>query len=70
MLDKIEQFTSNLVKRTEDPAIVVSKAPWTQEKAEKLGIKFQLLFMRANGKQLNEITKLIEARILKPVIEK
>ncbi|MEA5461910.1 NADP-dependent oxidoreductase [Arcicella sp. LKC2W] len=41
-----------------------------KKKAEKLGVKFQFLFMRAEGKQLNEITKLIEAGIIKPVIDK
>lgn len=41
-----------------------------KKKAEKLGVKFVFLFMRANGKQLSEITKLIEAVIIKPVIDK
>ncbi|MES2797607.1 MAG: NADP-dependent oxidoreductase, partial [Bacteroidota bacterium] len=41
-----------------------------KKKAEKLGVKFQFLFMKAEGKQLGEITKLIEAGIIKPVIDK
>jgi NADPH:quinone reductase-like Zn-dependent oxidoreductase len=41
-----------------------------KKKAEKLGVKFVFLFMRANGKQLGEITKLIESGIIKPVIDK
>lgn len=41
-----------------------------KKKAEKLGVKFQFLFMRGEGKQLGEITKLIEAGIIKPVINK
>ncbi len=41
-----------------------------KKKAEKLGVTFQFLFMRAEGKQLGEITKLIEAGIIKPVIDK
>ncbi len=41
-----------------------------KKKAEKLGVHFKFLFMRADGKQLSEITKLIEAGIIKPVIDK
>jgi NADPH:quinone reductase-like Zn-dependent oxidoreductase len=31
---------------------------------------FKFLFMRAEGNQLREITKLIEAGIIKPVVDK
>jgi NADPH:quinone reductase-like Zn-dependent oxidoreductase len=41
-----------------------------KKKAEKLGVHFKFLFMRADGQQLAEITKLIEAGIIKPVIDK
>lgn len=41
-----------------------------RKKAKKLNISFKFLFMRAEGKQLGEITKLIEAGIIKPVIDK
>lgn len=41
-----------------------------KKKAEKLGVTSQFLFMQANGKQLSEITKLIEAGIIEPVIDK
>ena len=41
-----------------------------KKKAKKLGVQFHFLFMRAEGKQLNEITKLIEVGIIKPVIDK
>lgn len=41
-----------------------------RKKANKLNIFFKFLFMRAEGKQLSEITKLIEAGIIKPVIDK
>jgi len=40
------------------------------KKAKKLNISFKFLFMRAEGKQLGEITKLIEAGNIKPVIDK
>ncbi len=41
-----------------------------KKKAEKLGVKFQFLFMRAEGNQLNKIAKLIEAGIISPVVDK
>jgi NADPH:quinone reductase-like Zn-dependent oxidoreductase len=41
-----------------------------RSKAEKMNVSFKFLFMKADGKQLNEITKLIEGGILKPVIDK
>jgi NADPH:quinone reductase-like Zn-dependent oxidoreductase len=41
-----------------------------RKKAKKLNISFEFLFMKSDGKQLAEITKLIEAGIIKPVIDK
>lgn len=41
-----------------------------RKKAEKLGVQYVFLFMRADGKQLAEITKLIESGIVKPVLDK
>ncbi|MGH2666299.1 NADP-dependent oxidoreductase [Flavobacterium sp.] len=41
-----------------------------KKKEKKLNVSFQFLFMRAEGKQLSEITSLIEAGIIKPVIDK
>lgn len=41
-----------------------------KKKANKLNVSFKFLFMRAEGNQLGEITKLIEAGIIKPVIDK
>jgi NADPH:quinone reductase-like Zn-dependent oxidoreductase len=41
-----------------------------KKKAKKLNTNFMFLFMRAEGKQLGEITKLIEAGVIKPVIDK
>lgn len=41
-----------------------------RNKAKRLGVNFSFLFMRAEGEQLNEITKLIEAGIIKPVMDK
>ncbi len=41
-----------------------------RKKAKELFISFKFLFMRAEGNQLGEITKLIESGIIKPVIDK
>lgn len=41
-----------------------------RKKAKKLNVSFKFLFMRAEGNQLGEITKLIEAGVIKPVIDK
>lgn len=42
----------------------------TRRKAKKLNVNYSFLFMRADGKQLSEITALIEAGVIKPVIDK
>jgi NADPH:quinone reductase-like Zn-dependent oxidoreductase len=41
-----------------------------RKKAKKLNTNFVFLFMRADGKQLAQITKLIESGIIKPVIDR
>ena len=41
-----------------------------KKEAKKLNVFFKFLFMRAEGKQLGEISKLIEAGIIKPVVDK
>jgi len=41
-----------------------------RRKARKLGVDYSFLFMKANGSQLREITKLIEAGAIHPVIDK
>lgn len=41
-----------------------------RRKAKRLGVNFSFLFMRAQGEQLNQITKLIESSVIKPVIDK
>lgn len=38
--------------------------------AKKQNVAFKFLFMRADGNQLSEITKLIDAGVIKPVIDK
>ena len=42
----------------------------TKRKAKQLNVTFTFLFMRAEGNQLGEISKLIEAGIIRPVIDK
>ena len=41
-----------------------------RKKAKKLGVDYSFLFMRADGKQLAELTSLIEAGMIKPVVDK
>lgn len=41
-----------------------------RRKAKGLGVNFSFLFMRAQGGQLSQITKLIESGAIKPVIDK
>lgn len=41
-----------------------------RRRARNLGIDFAFLFMRANGAQLREITRLIEQGVIRPVIDK
>jgi len=41
-----------------------------KKKAKKLNVNFSFLFMKADGKQLSEITTLINAGIIKPVVDK
>ncbi|MFP5438936.1 MAG: NADP-dependent oxidoreductase [Bacteroidia bacterium] len=42
----------------------------TRRKAKKLGVGFSFLFMKADGGQLKEISTLIDADIIKPVMDK
>lgn len=41
-----------------------------RSKAKKQNVDYAFLFMSSNGKQLTEITKLVEAGIIKPVVDK
>ena len=41
-----------------------------KNQAKKLGVDYSFLFMQANGKQLSEIGKLIEAGVIRPIIDK
>lgn len=41
-----------------------------RKKAKRLGVNYSFLFMRAQGQQLSEITKLIESGVIKPVMDK
>ena len=41
-----------------------------RRQAKKLGVRYTFLFMKANGQQLSEINKLVEAGIIKPVVDK
>jgi len=41
-----------------------------RKKAKRVGANFSFLFMRAQGEQLSQITKLIESGVIKPVMDK
>ena len=41
-----------------------------RRKAKRLAVNYSFLFMRAQGEQLHQITKLIESGVIKPVIDK
>jgi len=41
-----------------------------RRKARKQGVRYDFLFMRASGTQLDELTALVEAGIIKPVIDR
>ena len=42
----------------------------TRRAARRRGVTYSFLFMRASGEQLDEITKLIEAGVLRPIIDR
>lgn len=42
----------------------------SKNQAKKLGVDYSFLFMQANGKQLSEIGKLIEAGVIRPIVDK
>lgn len=41
-----------------------------RRKASKLGVDYSFLFMRADGKQLQDISKLIEKGVIRPVVDR
>lgn len=41
-----------------------------QQQAKKLHVDYSFLFMQANGKQLSEISSLMEAGVIRPVLDK
>ena len=42
----------------------------TRRAARRQGVRYSFLFMRASGAQLDEITKLIDTNILRPIIDR
>jgi NADPH:quinone reductase-like Zn-dependent oxidoreductase len=41
-----------------------------KKKAKRLGVSYSFLFMRAQGEQLRQITKLVDSGVIKPVMDK
>lgn len=42
----------------------------TRRKAKRLGVGFSFLFMKASGSQLREITRLLDAGVIRPVMDR
>jgi NADPH:quinone reductase-like Zn-dependent oxidoreductase len=42
----------------------------TRRAARRRGVRYSFLFMRASGAQLDEITKLIDADVLRPIVDR
>jgi NADPH:quinone reductase-like Zn-dependent oxidoreductase len=42
----------------------------TRQAARRHSVRYSFLFMRASGAQLNEITKLIETNVLRPIVDR
>lgn len=42
----------------------------TRRAARRQGVRYSFLFMRASGAQLDEITKLIETNVLRPIVDR
>jgi len=42
----------------------------TRRAARRHGVRYSFLFMRASGAQLEEITKLIETNVLRPILDR
>ena len=50
--------------------IILSLISWgIRSKARKLDVDYSFLFMKANGQQLQQISKLIEQQAIRPVID-
>lgn len=41
-----------------------------RRQAKKLGVRYSFLFMRADGAQLAELSKLIDDGVIKPVVDR
>jgi NADPH:quinone reductase-like Zn-dependent oxidoreductase len=49
---------------------VMALLSWkTRRAARRRGVRYSFLFMRASGAQLGEITKLVDAGVLRPIVE-
>jgi NADPH:quinone reductase-like Zn-dependent oxidoreductase len=42
----------------------------TRRAARRHGVRYSFLFMRASGAQLDEIAKLIETNVLRPIVDR
>jgi NADPH:quinone reductase-like Zn-dependent oxidoreductase len=49
---------------------IATRYAGVRKKAKRLNVGFSFLFMRAQGNQLSQITSLIDAGVIKPVIDR
>jgi NADPH:quinone reductase-like Zn-dependent oxidoreductase len=51
--------------------LVIRLLSWgTRRKAKRRGVTYSFLFMKANGSQLGEITRLFDAGVIRPVLDR
>jgi NADPH:quinone reductase-like Zn-dependent oxidoreductase len=51
--------------------LVIRLLSWgTRRKAKRRGVTYSFLFMKANGSQLGEITRLFDAGVIRPVVDR
>ena len=51
--------------------LVMALLSWkTRRAARRQGVRYSFLFMRASGAQLDEITKLIDSGVLRPIVDR
>jgi NADPH:quinone reductase-like Zn-dependent oxidoreductase len=63
------QFASYLGRPLLRPVFALISRP-VRAAAKKLGARYSFLFMRASGDQLREITALVDAGVIRPVIDR
>lgn len=61
-------FARNLKLNSVLQGVIKLLSSKVQKRAKSLGVTYEFLFVEANGSQLNEITKLIDSKAIKPIV--